>query len=182
MPRKPFTEFQKEAAFDQYYAMGARRELKRLAGGLRGAEDFKDGSPAWKTLKKWSAANNWQERCKQRDIENSKPRQKQTDKEVIKTKAAYRVEIGETREQLELFRTRFEKLIADATEDIEKGEIKIHDVNELDRVASGLKKMHDLNKDYLKLDLEIIGEDPQQNQSLEVTFNFQGTPVTEDDI
>lgn len=169
---KAFTEYQKEMAFDRYYAMGAKRELKRLAGGLAEAEEFKDGSPAWKTLKKWSAANNWQERCKQRDIENSSKQHEKTDREVVKTKAAYRIEIGETREQLELFRTRFEKLIADATEAIEKGRIKINDVNELDRVASSLKKLHDLNKDYIHLDLKLVGEDVPDRTDLNIILKL----------
>lgn len=169
---KAYTEYQKQTAYDQYYAMGAARNLDRLALDLVNTAEFIDRSPSLASLKLWSAENQWQEQCRQRDIENSKPRQKQTDKEVVKTKASYRVEIGETREQLELFRSRFEKLIADATEKIENGEIEIKDVNELDRVASGLKKLHDLNKDYLNLDLKLIGEDIPDRSDLNITLKL----------
>lgn len=165
MPR-PFTEFQKEMAFDAYYAMGARRDLKRLEGALQGAGEFSEGSPAYKTIRKWSAANNWIERCKQRDIENAKKVEAKTDREVVKTKAAYRIEIGEIREELKVFRQRVEKLIADATNAIEKKRIKIGSIPELDQVISALKKFHDMDKDYIKLDLQLIGEGDGQEQRI----------------
>ena len=164
MPR-PFTEFQKEMAFDAYYAMGAKRDLKGLSVDLQGTENFSDRTPTYKTLRNWSSANNWQEQCKQRDIENAKKVEAKTDREVVKTKAGYRVEIGEIREELKVFRQRVEKLIADATDAIEKKQIKIGGIPELDQVVSSLKKFHDMNKDYVKLDLQVIGEgDGQERQ------------------
>lgn len=145
-------------AFDAYYAMGARRDLQELLRNLQGTDNFPDGPPTYSTIKKWSMANHWQARCKQRDIENSSKQHKKTDREVVNTKAAYRVEIGETREQLSVFRQRSEKLIADATDAIEKKEIKISTIGELNQVISSLKQYHDLNKDYVKLDLGLIHE------------------------
>jgi hypothetical protein len=115
-------------------------------------------SPSVDSLKLWSRRDNWQARCKQRDIENSKKVEARTDREVVKTKAGYRVEIAEVREELGVFRQRSEKLIADATEAIEKGTIKITSIEDLDRVVSSLKKFHDLNKDYIKQDLVLMGE------------------------
>jgi hypothetical protein len=163
---KPFTEFQKEMAFDRYYAMGAKRDLKELLRNLQGTEAFPDEPPTYSTIKKWSMANNWQEQCKQRDIENAKKVEAKTDREVVKTKAAYRVEIGEIREELKVFRQRVEKLIADATEAIEKKQIKVGGIPELDQVISSLKKFHDMDKDYVKLDLQLIGEGDGQEQRI----------------
>lgn len=169
---KLFTEYQREMAFDQYYAMGRARSLNELCMNLADTEVFKSGSPALQTLKTWSRDNQWQERCKQRDIENSKPRQKETDREVVKTKAGYRVEIGEIREELTVFRQRVEKLIADATEAIEKKEIRITSVGELDTVTSSLKKYHDMNKDYINTDLKLIGEDIPDRSDLNIKLEL----------
>lgn len=169
---KPFTEYQKEMAFDQYYAMGAARVLNVLSRDLQGTQYFPDGAPAYRTLRQWSTDYQWQERCKQRDIENSSKQHAKTDREVVKTKAGYRVEIGEIREQLSVFRQRYEKLIADATEAVEKGEIKITSIGEMDQVASSLKKFHDMNKDYVKVDLQLIGEDIPDRSDLNIVLKL----------
>lgn len=166
---RAFTEFQKEAAFDTYYAMGAKRDLKELIRNLEGTEEFPDKQPTYSTIKKWSMANNWQERCKQRDIENSKPRQAKTDKEVVKTKADYRAEIGKDLKDIDAIGSRIIKLLADVAQKLEsegKTEdgkdkppaIEIKTIEELDKMVGSLKKYRDIKKDLVKLDLELIGE------------------------
>lgn len=183
MPR-PFTEFQKEMAFDAYYAMGAARDIKRLEGGLKGAEEFKDGSPAWRTLKKWSAAHNWQERCKQRDIDNSKPRQKQTDREVVKTKASYRVEISKDLGELDAIGSRIVRLLADVANKIQSDDsegsdekkpapvIEIKSIEDLDKMMTSLKKYRDIKKDLMNLDLKLIGEDVPDRSDLNIILKL----------
>lgn len=180
---KPFTEYQKEIAFDQYYAMGANRDLKRLVGGLQGAEEFKDGIPAWRTLKKWSAACNWQERCKQRDIENAQPRIKKTDREVVKTKASYRVEIDKDLQDLDAIGSRIMRLLADVGDKIgvvESGDseenkqtvIEITSIEDIDKMMSSLKKYRDIKKDLMNLDLKLIGEDIPDRSDLNIVLKL----------
>jgi hypothetical protein len=94
MPRKPFTTFQKEIAFDVYYAMGERRDLGQLAINLQSTDDFEDGAPKIGTLKVWSTKENWQQRCELRDIENSQKVQAKTDRAVVNAKADWRKDIS----------------------------------------------------------------------------------------
>lgn len=182
MPRKPFTEFQREIAFDAYYAMGDNRDVKRIAIGLKEDPNFPDGAPAWKTLTKWSADNNWVQRCKQRDIENSRKVQKKTDREVVKTKADYRTEIGKDLKDLDAIGSRIIKLLADMTPkllpSIIDGEqtapaIEIKSIEDFDKAVAMLKKYRDIKKDLVKLDLELIGETPDQNQEITLITNVR---------
>jgi len=136
-------------AFDAYYAMGEDRSLRLLAG---------DRGVSVKTAKKWSTEFNWQERIIQRDLEINKKIEEKTNSAIVNTKADYRADIKENRDSLKTIRQRYEKLIADATEAIASGEIKAESVKDLDSIASSLKKLHDLNKDYVKLDLLLMGE------------------------
>ena len=69
--KKPFTQYQREIAFDRYYAMGESRDLGKLALGLQGTENFIENAPCRSTITKWSMEENWQERCTIRDIENA---------------------------------------------------------------------------------------------------------------
>lgn len=136
-------------AFDFYYSQGNERSYLAVARRVHVGE---------RTIQRWARSFNWQTRIVQRDVEVNKRTEQKTNTAIVNTKADYRAEIKEDREGLVVIRQRYEKLIADATEAIEKGEIKIHDANELDRIAGSLKKFHDLNKDYIKLDLELVGE------------------------
>ena len=156
MPRG-FTEFQKETAFDRYYAMGPERRLRTLSGSLVDTEGFPK-SPSYVTLKKWSRAHNWQERVKLRDIENSKQVQIKTDREVVNTKADYRKMIKERLAEDLKLDGYVTALIGKAKDKIEKGELSvdtIKDLAELMRVYQGAtaKKV-----ELIKADLLLIGE------------------------
>lgn len=150
-------------AFDHYYSMGTDRSLVSLAGHCGVSE---------KTAKRWSKAFNWQQRIIQRDLEINKKVEDKTDKAIVNTKADYRAGIGKDLASLELFRQRAEKLITDATDLIEDGEIKIVSIEDLDRVTSTLKKFHDLKKDYIKLDLILVGEDVPDRTDLNIILKL----------
>jgi hypothetical protein len=178
---KPFTEFQKEMAFDRYYAMGAKRDLKELLRNLQGTEAFPDGPPTYSTIKKWSMANNWQEQCKQRDIENAKKVEAKTDREVVKTKAAYRVEISKDLEELDAIGSRIIWLLADVAnkiqseeaEDNESGSIiEIKSIEDLDKMMASLKKYRDIKKDLINMDLKLIGEDVPDRSDLNINLQL----------
>jgi hypothetical protein len=161
-------------AFDEYYAMGDGRSLRSLA-------DHRDVTI--RTLARWSKKFNWQERIIQRDLEINKRTEEKTNKAIVNTKADYRADIKENRDSLKTIRQRYEKLIADATEAIEKGEIKATTVKELDSIASSLKKLHDLDKDYVKLDLLLTGEaDSHMEISGGKPAFFFGDKINMDDI
>ena len=125
-----------------------------------------------RTLLRWAKAFNWKERIVQRDLEINRKTEEKTNKAIVNTKADYRAEIAKDLKSLKLFRQRSEKLIADATEAIEKKQIKITSVEELDRVVSSLKKYHDIQKDYVNLDLKLIGEDPQGMADLNIKLEL----------
>lgn len=178
---KPYTEYQKEIAFDQYYAMGEGRNLDRLVLDLVNTAEFENRSPSLASLKLWSRDNNWQERCKQRDIENSKPRQKATDKEVVKTKAAYRVEIGAELQELDAIGSRIIKLLADVDKKIQSDDsedketsaiIEINSIEDLDKVMTSLKKYKDIKKDLRNQDLKLIGEDVPDRSDLNIRLEL----------
>jgi hypothetical protein len=179
MPRKPFTTFQKEIAFDRYYAMGEQRDLKRVASELQGNENFIDGAPAWKTLQNWSSQYNWQQRCELRDIENSQKIQAKTDRVVVNTKADYRNDI---RLSLQPVKAAINSAIV-KKEDPETGEVKavlnfsVEDAKDLAQMVNSLEKL-------IKTDLVLMGEADSHAEvsGKGIVFNFTGTPITEDDI
>ena len=138
-------------AFDYYYSLGEKRGYPQVASEFTVSRT---------SVKKWSKAFNWKERIIQRDLENNKKVEGKTNNAIVNTKADYRAGIGKDLKSLELFRQRAEKLIADATDLIENGAIKIKSIEDLDKVTSTLKKYHDPKKDYVKLDLELMGESP----------------------
>lgn len=161
MGSKPFTEYQKEIAFDRYYAMGGARELKGLARGLVGAEGFEDRAPTWKTVKRWSADNNWQERAKLRDISNSKKEQDKTDKEVVNTKADYRKQIkerlGNINTDLGYLKTSF-GTAKKKLEDEKNTELEVKSIKELVELAKAMQGMYKEEQNLMKLDLLMMGE------------------------
>jgi hypothetical protein len=142
-------------AFDYYYSLGEGRGYPQVASKFTVSRT---------SVKLWSKNFNWKERVIQRDLENNKKVEEKTNNAIVNTKADYRAGIGKDLKSLELFRQRAEKLIADATELIENGQIKIKSVEDLDRVTSTLKKYHDLKKDYIKQDLELMGESADGKQ------------------
>lgn len=178
---RAFTEYQKEMAFDAYYAIGSNRDLKRLVGTLQGTEFFPLGVPAYKTLRTWSSKNNWQERCKQRDIENSSKQHAKTDREVVKTKATYRVEINKDLGELDAIGSRIMRLLADVANKIQSDDseddkpgtiIEINSIEDLDKVMTSLKKYKDIKKDLINLDLKLIGEDVPDRSDLNIRLEL----------
>lgn len=150
-------------AFDYYYSLGAQRSCQQV--GIK-------FTVSRNSVQIWKREFNWDQRVIQRDLEINKKVEDKTNTAIVNTKADYRADIKNSRDELEIIRQRFEKLVADATEAIEKGEIAIHDVNELDRVASSLKKLHDLNKDYINLDLKLVGEDVPDRTDLNIILKL----------
>jgi len=171
---KPFTKLQQEAAFDRYYAMGASRVLNELRKNLVDTEEFTDRSPALQTLKTWSKENNWQERLKLRDIENSKKVQAKTDREVVNTKADYRKDIRLTQQPL---KAAINKVIVPAKDGKPATiNIEVENARDLALIVGALEKL-------IKLDLVMIGEADSHTQLSGdgISFNF-GDKITEDDI
>ena len=150
-------------AFDYYYSLGSERSYTEVARKFTVSRT---------SLHKWSQAFNWPERVIQRDLEINKRVERKTNTAIVNTKADYRADIKKNRADLVVIRQRFEKLVADATAKIESGEIAIADVNELDKVAGSLKKLHDLDKDYVKLDLLLVGEDVPDRTDLNIKLEL----------
>lgn len=150
-------------AFDYYYSLGQTRSCQQV--GIKFAVSRN-------SVQKWKKAFNWDERVIQRDLEINKKVEEKTNKAIVNTKADYRAGIKEKLANLEIFRQRYEKLIADATAAIENGDIRIKTVHELDSVASSLKKLHDLDKDYINLDLKLVGEDEANREQLNIKLEL----------
>jgi hypothetical protein len=150
-------------AFDEYYAMGADRSLRSLA-------DHQDVTE--RTLKRWSIEFNWQKRIVQRDLTINQRTEEKTNKAIVNTKADYRADIAKKLESLTTIREGYKKLIDDAIEAIKKGEIQINSAKELDTVIASLKKLHDLDKDYIKLDLLLVGEDVPDRTDLNIVLKL----------
>lgn len=172
---KPFTEYQKEMAFDQYYAMGEQRDLKRLQGALQEAEGFTQGSPAYKTIRKWSAANNWVERCKQRDLENSKKVQAKTDRSVVNTKADYRKMIKENLEETLTLDGYTMALVGGVFDLITKKSLKVTKLNELLDVIKSHQFSTAKKVELIKTDLLLMGEaDSRSEEKIIIVNDLEG--------
>ena len=143
-------------AFDYYYSLGEARNFASVSAHCGFSE---------RSIAAWSIEFNWQRRIAQRDIENGKKIQAKTDRAIVNTKADYRRDIAKDRQELRALRTRYERLVADSKERIEKGEIVATTTKELRELASALKHLHDIERDMLKLDLVLIGE-PGSNEEI----------------
>ena len=150
-------------AFDYYYSLGNERSCQQVGIKLAVSRN---------SVQKWSQAFNWPERVIQRDLEINKRTEQKTNTAIVNTKADYRAGIAKDLASLKVIRQRYEKLIADATEKIESGAIEAKDVGDLDKLASALKKLHDLDKDYIKLDLLLVGEDLPDRTELSITLTL----------
>lgn len=150
-------------AFDTYYAMGEDRSFVSAASQCSVSE---------RTIARWAKAFNWKNRIIQRDITINQRTEEKTNKAIVNTKADYRAGIAKNLESLTTIRQRYEKLISDATAKIESGEIKAETVKDLDSIASSLKKLHDLDKDYIKLDLLLVGEDVPDRTDLNIVLKL----------
>ncbi|MHA2086294.1 MAG: hypothetical protein ACXABD_21325 [Candidatus Thorarchaeota archaeon] len=171
MGKKAFTEFQKEVAFDAYYAMGAARDLKALSISLQDTPDFKDNSPAHVTLRKWSSANNWQERCTQRDIDNAKKVQAQTDKSVVNSKADHRKLIKELLEQDNTLDGYAITLVGTAFDLITSGEMKVQTIKELVELMRTHQGSTAKKLDLIKTDLLLMGEADSRSEEKIIIVN-----------
>lgn len=161
MGGKAFTEYQKEIAFDQYYVMGEGRDLKILAISLQDTPEFRERSPVHITVRKWSSENNWQERCKLRDIENSKKVQETTDKEVVNTKADYRKQIKEGLVNIKRERGYLTSAFGTAKKKLEDKKDKTLDVTsirDLTDLSKAMQGMYREEQALMKLDLLMMGE------------------------
>lgn len=156
-------------AFDYYYSLGNDRTLSALQVHCK-------CSP--RAVANWSKAFNWKERIIQRDLEINKRTEEKTNNAIVNTKADYRADIKKNRDVLVVIRQRFEKLVEDATEKIESGVIEIKDVTDLDKVATSLKKLHDLDREYIKLDLILVG-DSDQREDQGITIQVHGVDMEE---
>ncbi len=158
-------------AFDEYYAMGEKRSLVSLAGGRKVSA---------KTTKRWSVEFNWQERISQRDLKNGKKILAKTDRVVVNTKADYRAQIKKELKALPVFRQRYEALISNAKEAIEKKQLEVKTITELRQLSGALKELHSIETDLKKLDLALIGESGEQ-ETVIIDVNLPGD-VTIDDV
>ncbi len=136
-------------AFDYYYSLGAERSFSAVVVHCKCSA---------RAVANWSKEFNWQERIIQRDLEINKKTEDKTDKAIVNTKADYRASIGKDLKSLDLFKQRAERLIADFSELVEDGKVKITSIDEFDKVTATLKKFYDIKKDAVKLDLELMGE------------------------
>lgn len=150
-------------AFDYYYSLGIDRSYPAVASKFTVSRT---------SVKKWAKAFNWRERVIQRDVEINRKTEQKTNKAIVNTKADYRAEIAKDLKSLKELRKGFSKLLTDAKKAVKDGKIIINDVNELDRVASTLKKLHDLDKDYVNLDLKLIGEDVPDRSDLNIKLEL----------
>lgn len=114
-------QLQKEA-FEIYYYLGDKRTLKAVAEKVNRTERCVAG---------WSRSHNWVDRVKQREIEDAK-------NEGIASLNAHTTDV-KTR-----YRILITKLITQANELIAKGDLKIKNIPDLERV--------------IKLDLLLMGE------------------------
>jgi len=155
---KAFTQLQKETAFDKYYAMGAERDLKVLGRDLVGTQNFEERAPKHKTLRNWSRSDNWQERVKLRDIENSKKQQTKTDQEVVNTKADYRKMIKERLGELRTEKGYLTKAYATAKKKLEDGTLEVGSVKELTELSRAMQGLLKAEESMMKTDLLMMGE------------------------
>ena len=142
-------------AFDCYYSLGDSRSYAEVGRKL---------SVSKTSVEKWGREFNWKERVIQRDLEVNKKTEEKTNKAIVNTKADYRASIGKDLKSLDLFKQRAERLIADFSELVEDGKVKITSIDEFDKVTATLKKFYDIKKDAVKLDLELMGESADGSQ------------------
>lgn len=152
-------------AFDYYYSLGKERSYAEVGRKLGVSKTSVD---------KWGKEFNWQFRITQRDLDINKKTEEKTNKAIVNTKADYRAGIAENLQSLKTIRQGYKKLIDDAIEAIKKGEIEINNAKEFDTVISSLKKLYDLDKDYVKLDLLLVGEDVPDRTDLNIILKLPG--------
>lgn len=127
-------------AFEIYYGMGEGRTLEKLREVLQNTTGYTQHTPALDTLKSWSRKFNWQLRIQQRDIENAKKLEKQTDKTIIDEKA-------EIRKIIQVHMNIIKQVLNDY---IQKGTVaEIKTVGELNQLSNVLDKLSRLEMDLL---------------------------------
>lgn len=98
--------------FEDYYAMGANRSLRKLA---------EQSGMSISTIKRYASSFNWTKRVEQRDIENSKEMEKRTNEIVVNSKAMYR-------ETIKVLTDRFVR-------DVHEGKIVIKNILDFERIV-----------------------------------------------
>lgn len=106
-------------AFEFYYGLGQQRSLKAVALHFKRSE---------RTVAGWSRDYNWVDRCKQKEIDEAKGKEKQ----------------GLTLDVKVKYRTFLNNLIALATKDFVEKKLRIKSIQDLERV--------------IKLDLLLMGD------------------------
>jgi len=155
--------------------MGPQRDMAILARSLHDTPGFEADSPSHPTIKRWSREDNWQERVKLRDIQNSKKVQEKTDREVVNTKADYRKQIrerlGNINTDLGYLKTSF-GTAKKKLEDKDNKELDVTSIKELTELAKAMQGMYKEEQNLIKLDLVMMGEntgdDPQVNVALSI--------------
>ena len=116
-----------QEAFDFYYSLGNKRNLSEVA------ERFDISTTS---TKKWSKAFSWQERVKERDMNNASKIEKITNRTIVQEKAKYI-------EQIETF-------ISKAMEDFECGKLRCKSISDFEKL--------------IKLQLLLFGDPTEINQ------------------
>lgn len=118
-------------AFEMYYLMGESRSLRQLAKKL---------GKSVSTISVWNSSFNWQERIEIRDTKVAKE---------------FNKKMAETNDTVVNMKANFHKMlkvsIANAVDDIRRGNIKITNIRELLEV--------------MRFDLELLGEEDRRAQS-----------------
>ncbi|MFA5557923.1 MAG: hypothetical protein WDA59_00480 [Methanofastidiosum sp.] len=143
--------------FEEYYIMGEDRSLAKLREKLL-SQQYPHKVPGLKTLKRWSAAFNWQQRIEQRDMANAKKIEQKTDETIVDAKADYRKDI---KIQLSIFRV----LLNQAVKKIKAGEFtEIESISDVKEIVNCYEKL-------IKLDLLLMGE-PTENEKHKIELGL----------
>lgn len=129
-------------AFEIYYSLGDGRTLEKLREKLKTIPEYSQHIPALITLKSWSKKYNWQSRIQQRDIENSRSLQKQTNNSIIDMKI-------EIRNLIKVQLALMTKSLNDFLKSKRVTEIK--SISDLNALSSTLDRL-------ARLEMDLVGE------------------------
>jgi len=127
-------------AFEEYYVMGERRSLAKLAKKLEDKPDRK--GPKLRTLKAWSSKHEWQEQIETRNIELRRVLAKKTVRSIAEYKTGFLKKVDS------IIETGFEM---DGTPIIT------------------CEKARDL-KDLIELSLKLLGEEERKKLQVEINI------------
>lgn len=139
-------------AFEMFYKLGGQPTTDNCT---KVAEEFQISA---RTFWNWYKELNWKEQVILRNRANKPEIQANTDREVVKSKADHLAAVLREIDQADKIIQRYEKLIADASEKINKGEIAIASVPELGSIGRTLKDLAGYRIDLRKQALVLMGE------------------------